>query len=136
MPSLELRTHLAAVGPVAGKQLVEEGLSPGTLAAFVERPVGREAGQVRPDFLAGQRHRGSRSDGEALLIGDCVEGRLEQPAVVLAQALLALFKRSHQVLLGAVSRERDASPLGSFARLGDVEQNLLDFAVMGLVQHR
>ena len=136
LPGLEGRARLAEIGPVADEQLVEEGLSPGALTAFVERPVGREAGQVRPDFLAGQRHRGSRSDGEALLIRDGVEGGLKQPAVVLAQALLALFERSHQVLLGTVSRERDTSPLRSLARLGDVEQNLLDFAVMGLVQHQ
>jgi len=90
----------------------------------------------RARVLLANSDRESRSDGEALLIRDGIEGRLEQPAVLLAQALLALFKRSHQVPLGAVSRKRDTSPLGPLARLGDVEQNLLDFAVMDLVQRR
>src|ERR1035438_4116057 len=75
-----------------------------------------------------------RSDGEALLTRDGVEGRLQQPAVLLTEALLALFTRSHQVMLGTVSREHDTSPLGRLARLGAVDQHLLDLAVMGLVQ--
>ena len=41
---LKDRARFATVCPVAGEQLVEEGLGLGALAAFVERPVGREAG--------------------------------------------------------------------------------------------
>jgi hypothetical protein len=81
---LKDRAYFATTGSIAGKQLVEKRLSLGTLTTFVERPMSREASQIRPDLLASQRHRGSRSDGEALLIRDSIEGPLKQPAVLLA----------------------------------------------------
>ena len=103
---LELRTDLASIAAVANEQFVEERLRLGALATFVERPVCGEASQVRPDLLAGQSHDESGSDGEALLRGHCVEGGLQQPAVLFAQAILTLFERGHEMRLGIVAHER------------------------------
>jgi hypothetical protein len=133
---LELRADLASIAAVANEQFVEERLRLGALATFVERPVRGEASQVRPDLLAGQRHDEPGSDGESLLRGHCVEGGLQQPAMLFAHAILALFERGHKMRLGVVAHKRQTRALCALARLRDVEQNLLNFAVVGLIHDR
>lgn len=56
--------------------------------------------------------------------------------MILAQSLFALLERRHQVRRGAVPSKHAPSPLSPLSGLGYVEQNLLDFAVVRLVEHR
>jgi len=45
---------LGAIRPVAGEELVEEGLGFGALGSLVNTPARREGGESRPDLLAGE----------------------------------------------------------------------------------
>lgn len=78
------------------------------------------------------RHGKLRSDGE--VARDSVEGLLKQPTVLLAKAIFALLKRSYEMRLCISLGQYDTSTLCPLRRLRYVEQNLLNFAVMRLVQ--
>lgn len=54
--------------------------------------------------------------------------------MLLPKCVLGLFERAHKMWLSAIANQLLSRALGSLPRLRDVEQDLLDLAVMGLVQ--
>lgn len=129
--SLELRARRQSLGAVAREQLVEERLRLRPLAAVVQAPARGEACQAGTELVAGQRHPPTLH-GHLLLRHRPVR-RLHQAPVLVAHDLDGLLQCADEVPFGSVFGKGAAGPLGALARLGHVEQDVLDLAHVSFV---